>query len=79
MRYEVRDIHGDPIIVTPMPMDRIIPQVCVEFQSRSEENEDVVERVVKKAAGRFEVLEMRRRTPGIDAGDGFFAAVIESS
>jgi len=38
-----------------------------------EENEDVV-----RAAGARQVTEVMRRIPGRDAGDGFFAAVIES-
>ena len=44
-----------------------------------QENEDVVARVMAETAGKYKVVETRRRTPGIDAGDGFFAAVITSS
>ncbi|MEP6537229.1 MAG: transcription antitermination factor NusB [Bryobacteraceae bacterium] len=44
-----------------------------------QENEDVVNRVMLETAGKFRVMETRRRTPGLDPGDGFFAAVITSS
>jgi len=44
-----------------------------------QENEDVVARVISETAGKFRVIETRRRTPGVDPGDGFFAAVITSS
>ena len=44
-----------------------------------QENEDVVARVMAETDGKYKVLETRRRTPGTDAGDGFFAAVITSS
>ena len=40
------------------------------------ENEEVVERVLSETGGRYRPLESRRRTPGFDPGDGFFAAVM---
>jgi 16S rRNA (cytosine967-C5)-methyltransferase len=42
------------------------------------ENEAVTERVLAEAGVRFRLVESRRRTPGIEPGDGFFAAAIES-
>jgi 16S rRNA (cytosine967-C5)-methyltransferase len=42
------------------------------------ENEGVVERVLSETNSPVRLLEVRRRTPGIDAGDGFFAALIGS-
>jgi 16S rRNA (cytosine967-C5)-methyltransferase len=39
------------------------------------ENEDVVRRVLRETA--FRLAGLRRRTPGLQPGDGFFAAVIE--
>ena len=44
-----------------------------------QENEDVVARVMAETVGKYKVVETRRRTPGIEPGDGFFAAVITSS
>jgi 16S rRNA (cytosine967-C5)-methyltransferase len=41
------------------------------------ENETVVDRVMAAEVGRFQVIEIRRRIPGSDPGDGFFAAVVE--
>jgi 16S rRNA (cytosine967-C5)-methyltransferase len=41
------------------------------------ENEEVVERVIAGTA--FSVLEQRYRVPGRDAGDGFFACVLQRS
>jgi 16S rRNA (cytosine967-C5)-methyltransferase len=43
-----------------------------------EENEDVVARVMSETSGNYRVIETRRRTPGVELGDGFFAAVITS-
>ena len=35
--------------------------------------------VIGNERGRFRLVDTRRRTPGIDSGDGFFAAVIRPS
>ena len=40
------------------------------------ENEDVVARVMEETGGKYVAVETRRRTPGVQPGDGFFAAVI---
>jgi 16S rRNA (cytosine967-C5)-methyltransferase len=43
-----------------------------------QENEDVIARAMLETAGKYTVVETRRRTPGVEPGDGFFAAVITS-
>jgi 16S rRNA (cytosine967-C5)-methyltransferase len=54
---------------------RLVYSTCsLEHQ----ENEDVVARVMSETDGKYVVRETRRRTPGIEPGDGFFAAVITS-
>jgi 16S rRNA (cytosine967-C5)-methyltransferase len=50
------------------PHGRLVYSTC-SLERR--ENEEVV-----MAAAGVEIVEMRRRTPGLDPGDGFFAAVL---
>ncbi len=57
------------------PGGRLVYSTC---SLEREENEDVVERVVTKLAGKVLVERCVRRTPGEQPGDGFFAAVIKS-
>lgn len=43
-----------------------------------EEGEQVVSEALEEADARFRIEYLARRIPGVDAGDGFFAAVISS-
>jgi 16S rRNA (cytosine967-C5)-methyltransferase len=43
-----------------------------------EENESVIEEVLESARPEVELERMVRRIPGVDPGDGFFAAVLTS-
>lgn len=57
------------------PGGRLVYSTCsLEY----EENEQVVEAVLETAPETIQLEYMMRRIPGVDAGDGFFAAVLTS-
>lgn len=56
------------------PGGRLVYSTC---SLEAEENEQVVETILSVMEG-YRLLEARRRTPGVDPGDGFFASVITS-
>jgi 16S rRNA (cytosine967-C5)-methyltransferase len=78
---DIRDLHGRQVRILRNSLELLAPGGRLVYSTcalEKKEDEEVVARVLKPAEGRFRVTGMRRRTPGADAGDGFFAAVIES-
>jgi 16S rRNA (cytosine967-C5)-methyltransferase len=76
---DIRDLHGRQTQILRNALQLLAPEGRLVYSTCSlekKENEDVVERVAGKL--QVEVIERRRRTPGINPGDGFFAAVIEA-
>jgi 16S rRNA (cytosine967-C5)-methyltransferase len=68
--------HGRQVKLLRNALDRLAPRGVLVYSTCSlepEENEQVVERVLGRLPDRIE-----RRFPGLDPGDGFFAAVIPS-
>ena len=57
------------------PEGRLVYSTC---SLERQENEDLVDLVMAGTEGKYKVLEAHRRTPGLEPGDGFFAAVITS-
>jgi 16S rRNA (cytosine967-C5)-methyltransferase len=58
------------------PGGRLVYSTC---SLEPEENEAVVQEVVREFGAGLQLLQEHRRTPGVDAGDGFYAAVITSN
>jgi 16S rRNA (cytosine967-C5)-methyltransferase len=77
---DIRDLHGRQVRILRNSLDLLAPGGRLVYSTcalERKENEEVVARAVKPLASRFQVAAMERRTPGVDAGDGFFAAVVE--
>jgi 16S rRNA (cytosine967-C5)-methyltransferase len=78
-RLEPRDLgalHGRQVALLGNALERLKPGGRLVYATCSlerEENEDVVAEVGAR------VEKLWRRVPGIDAGDGFFAAVLTSN
>lgn len=40
MRYEIRDTHGDPIVVLPLEPEGIIPRAVIRFTTVDQETDE---------------------------------------
>jgi 16S rRNA (cytosine967-C5)-methyltransferase len=72
---DIRDLHGRQVVLLRNALDVLAPGGALVYSTCSlerEENEDVIE-----VLGIVPHRTMRR-IPGVQAGDGFFAAVIKS-
>jgi 16S rRNA (cytosine967-C5)-methyltransferase len=73
---DLADLHGRQVRLLSNALEALAPGGRLVYSTCSlerEENEDVLEQVL----GRLP-RDMMRRIPGVDPGDGFFAAVIGS-
>ena len=77
---DLRNLHGRQTRILRNSLQllgvggRLVYSTC-SLERR--ENEEVVDRVRKPLADHFRIVENMRRVPGIQAGDGFYAAVFE--
>lgn len=77
-KEDLQDLHKRQVAILSQAVDALPPGGRLVYSTCSletTENESVVREVLAAKAGRTLVLE-RRRTPGVDPGDGFYAAVI---
>jgi 16S rRNA (cytosine967-C5)-methyltransferase len=73
---DIAELHRRQVLLLRNALERLAPGGRLVYSTCSlerEENEDVVE------ASGARALRLWRRLPGLDAGDGFFAAVITSA
>jgi len=78
---DIRDLHGRQVRILRNSLELLAPGGRLVYSTcalEKRENEEVVARVLKPLETRFRTAGTFRRTPGIDAGDGFFAAVVEA-
>jgi 16S rRNA (cytosine967-C5)-methyltransferase len=74
---DIEELHGKQAAIVERGLEHLAPGGRLVYSTCSlerRENEDVVART-----GDVRVIEMRRRTPGVDPGDGFFAAALETT
>ena len=77
---DLRELHEKQVKILTgglrhlRPGGRLVYSTC---SLEKIENETVVDQVLAEAGAGFQLLETRRRTPGLEPGDGFFAAVLE--
>jgi 16S rRNA (cytosine967-C5)-methyltransferase len=70
---DIEELHEKQVAILARGLEHLEPGGRLVYSTCSlqrRENEDVVSRSGAR------VIEMRRRTPGVDAGDGFFAAAL---
>jgi 16S rRNA (cytosine967-C5)-methyltransferase len=78
---DLLDLHGRQVRILRNSLELLRPGGRLVYSTcalEKKENEDVVARVLKPLADRFQLFATHRRTPGTHAGDGFFAAIIDS-
>ena len=78
---DLLNLHGRQVRILRNSLDLLDYGGILVYSTCSlerRENEDVVERVLRKKGGAFRLERELRRIPGVDPGDGFYAAVIRS-
>jgi len=71
--------HARQVALLHNALDRLAPGGQLVYSTCSleyEENEQVVEEVLSQRPPEFVLVHQERRIPGVDPGDGFYAAVI---
>ena len=74
---DIEELHEKQVRILKNALDALAPGGRLVYSTCSlekRENEEVVERVTAETGHR--IIETRYRVPGIDPGDGFFAAVV---
>ncbi|MGH9628231.1 MAG: transcription antitermination factor NusB [Bryobacteraceae bacterium] len=78
---DIADLHEKQTSILRNALNVLAPTGILVYATCSleqEENDDVLERTMRERPQSARLVRIQRRIPGIDSGDGFFAAVLTS-